>query len=311
MAEEITFDSEELFGIENILESSEKIFNDDIKKDLSNDFTSLLDLGFTGVSVVQNQTSTLSTNHDSFTKALKNHDQNITSLESSIDEKIKAMIDNKEIDDNNDASEVEELIDVDLDDIEKGQTISDEQLTSLVSEFTYTSKVGILKNILSYDVSNITSLITIPENSNILVYELRQMLYDDVTDINAKATDNEKHIQKEFINSLASEETNPFKDIEEDTFLKGLPYYKRIAELNNMDAGDLLVDKENEKLLKDCIEHIYNHTSVNGLSESDINSVKNYVNQIAKENNMSANELFENSSTISLLKGGINDEVTS
>ena len=305
MAQEITYDSEEIIEIENILDTSEKLFTDEIKQDLTNDFAPLKDLGFTGLTVVQNQSTSLSNSHNSFSKELKSHDQNLTSLESSIDEKIKMMIDNKSIENTNNASDEKDLEEIDLNEVTSGQPISSAQLSELIAKFTYSSKVGILNNILNFEVSNVTSMVTDPEKSNILVYELRQMLNDDETDISIKATDEEKKLQKELLNSIAKEEENPFREVEEDSFLRGLPYFKKMAELNNLEVADLIIDKENEKLLNDCIKYIYDHSSVNGLTESDIASVKEYVDKIASKNNMSPTELFNSSSCISLIKEGV------
>ena len=158
MAQEITYDQDEICEIESLVESLEKLFDDDIKKDLSNDFTSLFDIGFTGLSKLKEQTNTLATNHNTLGTELKKHDNNMTSLENAIDVKIKSMIDTSLIEDTNNTSAARVLSEIEFAKVNKGKKVSIETLTASVHEFSYNSKVTLLKNILKYDNGSVTSL---------------------------------------------------------------------------------------------------------------------------------------------------------
>ena len=305
MAQEITYDQDEICEIESLVESLEKLFDDDIKKDLSNDFTSLFDIGFTGLSKLKEQTNTLATNHNALGTELKKHDNNMTSLENAIDVKIKSMIDTSLIEDTNNTSAARVLSEIEFAKVNKGKKVSIETLTTSVHEFSYNSKVTLLKNILKYDNGSVTSLLTDPDKANILVYEIRQMFNDKESEMSTEATEEEKQFQTELLNSLAEEKENVFKDVDEETFLRGLPYYKKIADLNGMKVSDLVIDKKNEKLLTDCIKYVYEHTFVNGLLQQDLSAVKGYVKGVSSKNNITPGILLSSKTGASLIKGGI------
>ena len=305
MAQEITYDQDEICEIESLVESLEKLFDDDIKKDLSNDFTSLFDIGFTGLSKLKEQTNTLATNHNTLGTELKKHDNNMTSLENAIDVKIKSMIDTSLIEDTNNTSAARVLSEIEFAKVNKGKKVSIETLTASVHEFSYNSKVTLLKNILKYDNGSVTSLLTDPDKANILVYEIRQMFNDKESEMSTEATEEEKQFQTELLNSLAEEKENVFKDVDEETFLRGLPYYKKIADLNGMKVSDLVIDKKNEKLLTDCIKYVYEHTFVNGLLQQDLSAVKGYVKGVSSKNNITPGILLSSKTGASLIKGGI------
>ena len=305
MAQEITYDQDEICEIESLVESLEKLFDDDIKKDLSNDFTSLFDIGFTGLSKLKEQTNTLATNHNTLGTELKKHDNNMTSLENAIDVKIKSMIDTSLIEDTNNTSAARVLNEIEFAKVNKGQKVSIETLTTSVHEFSYNSKVTLLKNILKYDNGSVTSLLTDPDKANILVYEIRQMFNDKESEMSTEATEEEKQFQTELLNSLAEEKENVFKDVDEETFLRGLPYYKKIADLNGMKVSELVIDKKNEKLLTDCIKYVYEHTFVNGLLQQDLSAFKGYVKGVSSKNNITPGILLSSKTGASLIKGGI------
>ncbi len=305
MAQEITYDQDEICEIESLVESLEKLFDDDIKRDLSNDFTSLFDIGFTGISKLNEQTVSLASSHGNFASELKKHDQNMAGLENAIDVKIKTMIDNSVVEDNNNTSAARTLNEVNLPNIIKGQKINIAILTESLHEFNYTNKATILKNILRYGNGSVTSLLTDPDKSNVLAYEIKQMLGDKDAELSKVATEEEKEFQREFLNSLAEEKDNVFQEVDEDTFLRGIPYYKKISDLNGMKVSDLVIDKKNEKLLTDCIKYVYEHTFVNGLLQNDLTAVKGYVKGVSTKNNTTPGVLLTSKMGASLIKGGL------
>ncbi len=304
MALEITYNSDEIHELETTLENQEKILGDNMKQSLASNFDSLTAIGFGGINKLQSQTDSLITSHSSFIKELKEHDENKIELENAINTAIKAKLDNNEYEEANDASQTHELNDVVLQEVNEGQEINTEMLTEAVKEFSYTAKAAMLQNILNLDVGSLTSLLTDTNKSNILVYEIRQMLNDETTDLSRAATKGEKEVQKEFIRSLAKETSNIFKEVDENTFLRGIPYYKKISELNGINIEDLLLDDKNKKLLTDCVKFVCEHNAVNGIDDSDIAAVKAYVNEVANKHKLSTRELLT-SSNAQLLKEGV------
>ena len=305
MAQEITYDQDEIAEIESLVESIEKLFDEDIKNDLTNDFTSISNLGFTNITKLQEQTNTLGSTETKLANALKKHDQSITNLENSIDVKLKTMIDESTTEDATNTSAAKVLDEITLANVNKGQKISTATLITSVHEFTYTNKKAIIKNILKYNNGSVTSLLTDPDKSNILVYEIKQMLHDNESEMSKTATEEEKEFQRELLDSIAMEKENVLNDVNEDTFLKGLPYYKKIADLNNLKVSELIMDKSNEELFTSCVKYVYDHTFVNGLLENDLASVKGFVKGVSDKNNIDPVTLLSGKMGASLIKGGM------
>lgn len=305
MAQEITYDQDEIAEIESLVESIEKLFDEDIKNDLTNDFTSISNLGFTNITKLQEQTNTLGSTETKLANVLKKHDQSITNLENSIDVKLKTMIDESTTEDATNTSAAKVLDEITLANVNKGQKISTATLITSVHEFTYTNKKAIIKNILKYNNGSVTSLLTDPDKSNILVYEIKQMLHDNESEMSKTATEEEKKFQRELLDSIAMEKENVLNDVNEDTFLKGLPYYKKIADLNNLKVSELVMDNSNEELFTSCVKYVYDHTFVNGLLENDLASVKGFVKGVSDKNNIDPVTLLSGKMGASLIKGGL------
>ena len=304
MAGEIIYNSDEIYETQSILDKSAKIFSDDMKKSLASNFDALTAIGFTGVSKLQKQTDELISNHNSFKEELKEHDENRIELEKSINETIKLKLENKQYEEVEDSANNHELAEVELDAVDEGEEINTALLKEAVREFSYSSKVAILKNILKLDAGSVSALLTDSASSNILVYEIKQMLNDNTSSISRTATDEEKEVQKEFIKALANEKDDIFREIEDDTYLRGMPYYKKISGLNGINVEDLLLDEKNNKLLTNCVKFICGHNAVSGMDTSDIDAVKAYVKGVAEKNKMAIDTLLT-SANAQLLRRGV------
>ena len=304
MAGEIIYNSDEIYEAQGILDTTAKIFSDDMKKSLASNFDSLTAVGYTGINKLQKQTDELINNHNSFKEELKEHDDNRIELEKTLDETIKLKLENKQYEEVEDNANTHELAEVELEAVDEGQEINTALLTEAVREFSYSSKVSILKNILKLDTGSISALLTDPKESNILVYEIKQMLNDNTSSMSTTATDEEKEVQKEFIKALANEKEDILREIEDDTYLRGMPYYKKISGLNGINIEDLILDEKNSKLLTNCVKFICDHNAVGGMNASDIDAVKAYVKGVAENNKMSVDTLLT-SANAQLLRRGV------
>ena len=118
----------------------------------------------------------------------------------------------------------------------------------------------------------------------------------------------EEELQKNFFESISDNDTNIFNDIGENTLLGGLSYYKQIAKKNDMSVSDLIFDKKNEELFLNTVKEVYESEELDVLTEKEINSLRNYIDNISKENGIPVKELLSNTKYSSIVKGGINYE---
>ena len=309
MAEEIIYDSEEVLDAANTLGVSEKLFNSDVKNSLASDFTFLDELGFTGVGKLKQQNEALIYMHNSVVNDLKDHDTNMIDFETKQKEKIQELLEYK-LEEKEEVQEVNvelkgvELGESNLGTMDQGISVKTTELSDIMPELSYSGKKDILLSIVNYQVSSMTGLLTDSNQSNILAFELKQVLNDNSSDISTIATDEEKDLQKALVESLASEKENIFREVEEDTFLRGMPYYKKIADLNNLPVSDLLIDEKNNKLLTDCVDYVCGHNGIDGMDASDIASVKNYISSLAESQSTSVASFLSNSNNAKIIRGG-------
>jgi hypothetical protein len=144
-----------------------------------------------------------------------------------------------------------------------------------------------------------------PAKANILVYQLKSMLKQTDIKQSELATDDEKSIQKIMLESLSKEDKNPFAELDDSTFLTGMPYLKQIAKSNNINFSDLIVEDKYASILMTGLSNIYNGNVDNTLTTNEIEKVKTYIDAIAKNNNMDAKTLLSDPKNMSLIKGGI------
>lgn len=313
MANEIKYNTEEINETQTILKESLNILQNEISTPLNSEFEALskVDLFSSGLTKLKSQTETLVENYTTFSSSLSQHENDLSTFEDTQASEVREYISNYSGSRHYSSGSSHDIDSISTDNVEEGNAINNSYLETILPEISYNSKVQALKNILTYNNDTLTALLTDVSKANILVYQLKKMLNGQDLKISQLATDDEKKIQKIMLETLSKESNNPFAELDDSTFLKGMPYLVKIAKENNITIGDLILEDKYSSILMSSLINIYNGNVNNSLTEKEISGVKSYLDQIATINNLNIKTLFSDVKNITLIKGGIKNAVKS
>jgi hypothetical protein len=285
----------------------------EISTPLNSEFEALskVDLFSSGLTKLKSQTETLVENYTTFSSSLSQHENDLSTFEDTQASEVREYISNYSGSRHYSSGSSHDTDSISTDNVEEGNAINNSYLETILPEISYNSKVQALKNILTYNNDTLTALLTDVSKANILVYQLKKMLNGQDLKISQLATDDEKKIQKIMLETLSKESNNPFAELDDSTFLKGMPYLTKIAKENNITIGDLILEDKYSSILMSSLINIYNGNVNNSLTEKEISGVKSYLDQIATINNLNIKTLFSDVKNITLIKGGIKNAVKS
>lgn len=304
----IVYDSNEISSIMSKIGNNSSIVESDIVNSLTNDFSMLqeLDLFAEGLNKLSSKASQVISLNNRLLTRLSEHDSNMNEL----NKKHTDMFNN--IDDYTDDSgvysgEVVSIDEITLSSVPDGKLILSEYIGSVIFKFPYDKKLVLLKKILN-DGKNSLDIITDSKQSDILIYQLKEVLKEDYSiDLGKLTTEEEKELQKAFFNSICDENKNIFDEIEQDSILKGMSYFKEVCSNNNISVTDLLYDDNNKDLFVNALKDIYNN-QLESLTANETLSVRSYIDNVASSNKIEVSKLLEGSEYSSILKGGIHYE---
>ena len=246
---------------------------------------------------LKKQMKELNDKNDKLYKELEAHDQEMNELEESQERFIHDFIREKEKNSSYNGEYIN-INSIDIGKVNNGKKLSGNKLSQIIADISYKDIVTILKDILKDQKMDI---ITDKEKYSILVTKLNQILkssgYID------EDIDMGEDLQKELLGYIAN--NKEISDEFKNTFIESLPYLKEYASDNNIDLYDLITDDSNNEKLMEAYKDLYLGNNTGGLSSDTIISINSYLENVAKENNISINALLANSSNVSLIKGGI------
>lgn len=299
----IAYDSSEISNILSKINSNTSIVENDIISSLNNDFSVLqeLDLFNEGLNKLSTSARKIASLNNRLIFLLNDHDSNMNELNN----KHMSLFNN--IDSSSNTENYEgELINIDeisLNKITDGKLILKEYVNSVVFSFSYDRKREILQSILK---NNSLSILTDSSQSDILIYQLKDILKNEYsTEISKLTKEEELEIQKDFFKAISDNDKNIFDEVEEDSFLKGLSYFKEVSKKNNISIESLLLDDKNNELFVKTLNDIYKGNEVSSLTSDEALSVKNYIDNISNKNNIDISDLLKDTKYSSVLKGGI------
>ena len=301
----LIYESNEISNIVSKIVSNTTIIENDIKSSLNNDFFILQELDFfdTGLNSLKTYANKISNMNNNLISRINEHDSSMNELNNkhlALFNKDDVEIEKQEVY----SGTVVEINDIVLNKVTDAKVILSEYINEVIPSFSYDKKIEVLKNILNNDTS--LSIITDKEESDIMVYQLKNILNNNYSIELSKLTkDEEQDIQKSFFKSIIDNDTNIFDELEGNSFLNGLSFFKQVSEKNGIEVSDLIFDDENNELFMDSINEIYNSEKLDVLTEEEMNSVKNYIKETANKNNINVSDLLSDSKYSSVIKGGI------
>ena len=280
---------------------------------VSNSYGSLEGLASSGLfssgfEMIKNQTKAVTSAFQSIIDTLSNHDEDMETTNSLVIDLVNKYCDShggtyrgeqrekrtEETSISSDSIETEK--------VEEGKEISSNEIAQYIVKMDYSTTLNTLKNISKKD-GDLEVLLTDKYSANICTYTLKSILGEE-TDLGKVVTSSDTLIQKELLEKFVSLDEEMIAQIDQNTILSGIPYFKSVANNNGIDVCDLIQNDSNEKLLLKSLNDIYFGKASSSLSEDSINSVNNYLDGVAKNNGISTKTLLSSTNYMSLIKGG-------
>ena len=301
----IIYDSNEIESIVSKIGDTINIVQNDIYPLINNGFSLLedLDLFSNGLDKLKSKSDKVLYLNNILSTSIKEHDNDYCELDNKHLALFDTVMPSVSVDEYSGASvSIDDII---LNKINDGKVILTEYVKEVIPSFSYDKKVEVLKSILSND-DNSLSILTNQDESDIMVYKLKNVLSNDYDiELNKLTKEEEKEIQESFFESIIDNDTNIFDEIESNSFLGGLQYYKQVAKKNGISTTDLIFDDENQELFMNTVNEIYSSDNIDVLTDDELNSVKNYIKETANKNSLTVTELLSSTSYSSVIKGGI------
>ena len=300
----IVYDSNEITNILSKIVNNTSIIENDVLSSINNDFNLLheLNLFSDGLNKLADNSKKIVSLNNRLSYILNDHDLNMNALNKKHIDLFNNFDDDFEKNNVYD-SEIINIDEISVNKITDGKLILKEYVNDVLFSFNYDRKLEILNKILK---DNSLSIITDNEQSDILIYQLKDILKDKYSmEFSKLSKEEEIEIQRDFFKSISSNDKNIFNEIKEDSLLHGLSYFNEVSEKNNISVESLLFDEKNNELFVKALSDIYKDNQIDSLTVDESNSVKNYINNIATSNNIEVFELLKDEKYSSVLKGGI------
>ena len=309
MADNLSYDSNEISSIVSSIGEYTSLVQNEIEISLNRHFQILkeLDLFDDGLDLLLSRADNVVYLNNKMVNILNMHDNDFNDLENN-NVNLFGKEEESTPSDEAYAGAVVNIDEIVLNKINDGKVILTEYVNEVIPSFSYDKKLEVLKSILNNNTSSL-SILTDLDESDIMVYQLKNILSSKYSiQLNKLTKEEEKELQKSFFKSIIENDTNIFDDIKTNTFLHGLSYYKQVAQKNGISEVDLIFDENNKDLFMNSINEIYNSDQIDVLTDDQLKSVKNYINEIASSNSITVKDLLSNSKYSSIIKGGIYNE---
>jgi len=181
-----------------------------------------------------------------------------------------------------------------IQEINEGKKINVSSFEKIISTFDFAKNIKLLKllNLNKGSQDSIKNLLLDDSKSKVLFTTLKKVFNNCFSF--AELSDEEvKQIQKVLLTELFSSK-NDIPDLKDNALFNARDYLSEISEENKIEIGDLILDKENDKLLKDSLKKLYTGNVENNIKTSSIEQFRDSVDSLAKTNGISAEELLDN-----------------
>ena len=300
----IVYNSDEMLSIVSKIGETVNVLQNEIYPLINSGFSLLeeLDLFSTGLDRLKSKADNSIYINNKIITFLREHDNDYNDIDNKHSALFADVTDS--ISENTYSGSSVEIDDIVLTKINDGKLILTEYVKEVIPNFSYDKKLEVLKDILGDDQS--LSLLTDVTESDIMVYKLKELLNKEYSiELNKLSKEEEQEIQKSFFESIIDNDTNIFDELNNDSFLNGLQYYKQIASKNGISVADLIYNDDKKELFMSAVSDIYNNDEVDVLTDREMDSVKNYIKEISSSNSIGITELLSDSKYSSIIKGGI------
>ena len=295
----VSINSDVANNVISYLSNATQCLDGDVTSKLASSFQPLVDLGFASncLSKIQQQVKSLLSQEQSLIDSISSHLSDVSEVENNLNRDFTNRIGSSGGWGSYNPPSTTEVVDgseIEVDNEEDGKKIKVDGFKEIIDSLTDTEKNNLLKLLeVNKDANtSIKDLLFDTKYSEELFKTLKKVLKEQV-EFDELSLDDIKQVQKILLDSIVTGETTNF-ELKTNSILVVQEYLNDISKSNNISTSDLLFNSSYKDLLKTSLKNLYNGDVDKSVPDTYITNIRDYIDPIAKEKNVSAHELIDN-----------------
>ena len=262
----------------------------------------------TGVATVKRQINDIVKSQTKVIKDLNDHLESYYETENEIVDFINGFDNAKEqakvVDVKSDYENVE------IENVEEGKNISKTDLVKFIKSLNPDVEKILLKNLKKnakiFDTT-VEELIFNPKKAGLLCEILKKLCGDTNLEIDVSNSIKAKNVQKSLLLKIATTSLEIVNGVLWASLAGSLPYMKSFAKKKNKKVEDLVYKQESREELLEGFRDLYVGKGIDDYTPTrqEIDSFRNYINNVADYNKTSPEQLLSNVNNIDSIKRGV------
>ena len=277
---------------------------------VNNNYGVLEELGLvdTGVATVKRQINDIVKSQTKVIKDLNDHLEMYYETENEIVDFINGFDDAKEavktVEVNSDYNNIE------IDDVEEGKNISKTDLVKFIKNMSPDVEKILLKNLKKnaevFDTT-VDELLFNPKKAGLLCEILKKLCGDTNLEIDVSNSIKAKNVQKSLILKIATTSLEIVNGVLWASLASSLPFMKSFAKKKNKKLEDLVYKEESREELLEGFRDLYIGKGTDDYTptRNEVDSFRNYVNNVADYNKTSPEQLLSNVNNLDSIRRGV------
>ena len=277
---------------------------------VNNNYGVLEELGLvdTGVATVKRQINDIVKSQTKVIKDLNDHLEMYYETENEIVDFINGFDDAKEavktVEVNSDYNNIE------IDDVEEGKNISKTDLVKFIKNMSPDVEKILLKNLKKnaevFDTT-VDELLFNPKKAGLLCEILKKLCGDTNLEIDVSNSIKAKNVQKSLILKIATTSLEIVNGVLWASLASSLPFMKSFAKKKNKKLEDLVYKEESREELLEGFRDLYIGKGTDDYTptRNEVDSFRNYVNNVADYNKTSLEQLLSNVNNLDCIRRGV------
>jgi hypothetical protein len=199
---------------------------------------------------------------------------------------------------------------VEIENVEEGKNISKTDLVKFIKSLNPDVEKILLKNLEKnakiFDTT-VEELIFNPKKAGLLCEILKKLCGDTNLEIDVSNSIKAKNVQKSLLLKIATTSLEIVNGVLWASLAGSLPYMKSFAKKKNKKVDDLVYKQESREELLEGVRDLYVGKGTDDYTPTrqEIDSFRNYINNVADYNKTSPEQLLSNVNNIDSIKRGV------
>ncbi len=291
---QVVVNSDEITSILSHMVSSCSVLESDLSSKIPGNFQCLVDLGFlsTSVTKIKEQINTITSTYKSVIAEISSHLGDVASTDEKLESNFRSGYGSVSSGGGGAYYGEGKGSETDVNSVEDGKKINVQKFIECLPLLDDESKLNLVKfiDIKKDEGTSLVDLLFNAENTEELFVLIKDAFKDSI-DLSEATLDDYVLIKKALLEMLCNNEID-YKELKENSIIGAKEYLVKISKENNISVSDLLVDTNYREVLKTSLINLYDGNVTSDVSTTIIENYRNYIDKVAKLNNITSEELL-------------------